>query len=113
MRVLHSAGYRYGSTRIAVVDWSRRTRAAESDPSSSRTLRVHNGTGVRRLWARPGPTGNWGDKQDRVAFARDLLELMTEVIAEHFQVKTLKLITGLQLPDLPQPVTPQPPMTAA
>ncbi len=53
------------------------------------------------------------DKQDRVAiFARDLLEIMTEVIAEHFQVETLKLMTGLQLPDLPQPVM-QPPMMVA
>jgi hypothetical protein len=43
------------------------------------------------------------DKKTKVeAFCRDALELMAEVIAEHFQPETFKLMTGLKLPDTPE-----------
>jgi hypothetical protein len=53
------------------------------------------------------------DKKDKVeTFCRDAIELMVEVISEHFQPETWKLMTGLQLPDapLPLPFSPQGPM---
>ncbi len=42
-------------------------------------------------------------KRDRVAeFARETLEIMAEIIAEHFSPETMKLMTGLKLPDTPE-----------
>lgn len=52
------------------------------------------------------------DKQARVAsFVRDLIELMAEVVAEHFAPETLKLMTSLQMPD--EPIVQQPPVLMA
>ncbi|MGH6891544.1 MAG: hypothetical protein ACREEP_04735, partial [Dongiaceae bacterium] len=54
------------------------------------------------------------DKQARVAnFTRDLIELMAEIVAEHFSPETLKLMTGLQLPDVPMMQQQQSPMMMA
>jgi hypothetical protein len=53
------------------------------------------------------------DKKDQVeTFCRDAIELMVEVISEHFQPETWKLMTGLKLPDMPMalPFSPQGPM---
>jgi hypothetical protein len=43
------------------------------------------------------------DKQKKVAeFARETIELMTEIVGEHFSPETLKLMTGLKLPETPE-----------
>jgi hypothetical protein len=43
------------------------------------------------------------NKRSRVArFTLETLSIMTEIIAEHFSPETLKLMTGLKLPDTPE-----------
>ncbi len=70
-------------------------RGATKASETATAQRIKGTFGSLRLEPRKKPVSR---------FARDVLRLLAEIIAEHYSVDTLKRITGVDMPDAPPPM---------